>query len=236
MSRMDGRARVLSGTGVVCVLISGVLWVTGSNRPPEVRVSSLPPASSPSPSSLSFPSGPSPSSPPPGPSSPGVTAGAATAVPPSAGLLPSSLRLPGRGVPVPVLPTSATPSGQLVVPDDPATVGWWVGGAAPGDRAGTVVIVGHIDSATRGLGVFVDLVTIAVGSSVTLQDSAGRAVTYVVTAREEFSRTALPPQLFTRQGEPRLVLITCGGTFDRTRQQYADNIVVTAEPVPTHQD
>jgi hypothetical protein len=38
-------------------------------------------------------------------------------------------------------------------------------------------------------------------------------------------------RIFARDGAPQLVLITCGGTFDRTIRSYEDNVVVTAEPV-----
>jgi hypothetical protein len=42
---------------------------------------------------------------------------------------------------------------------------------------------------------------------------------------------ALPPEVFAVGGPPRLVLITCGGAFDRRTRNYADNVVVVAEPV-----
>ena len=38
-------------------------------------------------------------------------------------------------------------------------------------------------------------------------------------------------EVFQRSGPPRLVLITCGGPFDRTTGSYQENIVVTAVPV-----
>ncbi|HEY4630433.1 MAG TPA: hypothetical protein VIG96_03950 [Blastococcus sp.] len=31
-------------------------------------------------------------------------------------------------------------------------------------------------------------------------------------------------------GEPRLVLVSCGGPFDRTLRRYTDNVVVSAVP------
>lgn len=41
----------------------------------------------------------------------------------------------------------------------------------------------------------------------------------------------LPRSLFTRTGPPRLAVISCGGTFDRAKRSYRDNVVVIAEPV-----
>ncbi|WP_127571392.1 class F sortase [Georgenia faecalis] len=43
-------------------------------------------------------------------------------------------------------------------------------------------------------------------------------------------RDALDPALFATDGDHRLVLITCGGAFDERSGQYAENIVVVAEP------
>jgi hypothetical protein len=37
-------------------------------------------------------------------------------------------------------------------------------------------------------------------------------------------------QLFVPDGPPGLVLITCGGSFDRGVRSYQDNIVVRAVP------
>lgn len=34
-------------------------------------------------------------------------------------------------------------------------------------------------------------------------------------------------------GLPRVVLISCGGTFDRRLRHYADNVVVVAVPEPS---
>ena len=36
---------------------------------------------------------------------------------------------------------------------------------------------------------------------------------------------------FRRDGEPRLVLVTCGGEWDAQRQSYDDNVTVTARLV-----
>ncbi len=38
----------------------------------------------------------------------------------------------------------------------------------------------------------------------------------------------MPPR--PRRGRPRLVLVTCGGPFDRVAGHYRDNVVLTAVP------
>ena len=37
--------------------------------------------------------------------------------------------------------------------------------------------------------------------------------------------------VFVRDGSPRLVLVTCGGSFRRDVRSYTDNIIVTADPI-----
>jgi hypothetical protein len=54
---------------------------------------------------------------------------------------------------------------------------------------------------------------------------------YLVTGRRVYVKTAgLPPDLFAPNNAPRLILITCGGPFDRAEGSYLDNIVVFAAP------
>jgi hypothetical protein len=43
--------------------------------------------------------------------------------------------------------------------------------------------------------------------------------------------TAPVGEWFDREGSRRLVLVTCGGEFREDIGHYADNVVVTADPV-----
>ena len=59
----------------------------------------------------------------------------------------------------------------------------------------------------------------------------GTVVAYRIVAREFIDKQALPvANLFSRDGPPRLTLITCGGDYDRAGGGYQDNVVVTAIP------
>src|SRR4051794_31484489 len=68
--------------------------------------------------------------------------------PPVVAAPPAGLSIPERHVTAPVVPVDVDADGAVGVPDPPTTVGWWSAGARPGEAAGTVVIVGHIDSRT----------------------------------------------------------------------------------------
>ena len=61
-------------------------------------------------------------------------------------------------------------------------------------------------------------------------DTATAERGYVVEAVRHYAKPALPAEVFADAGRPRLVLISCGGAFDRKLRSYTDNIVVYATP------
>jgi hypothetical protein len=173
----------------------------------------------------------------PGPATP-VSAGAVQAAAvsraydlASSAFRPTRLVLPGgRSAPVSAVGLHDDDD-SLVIPEDPQVVGWWTGGSRPGDPFGSVVVAGHVDSASRGIGVLASLAGIRAGQVVALT-ADGRTVRYTVVSaglvpQAQLSRTN---GLFRRDGEAQLVLITCGGAFDPVRHRYADNFVVVARP------
>jgi Sortase domain len=142
---------------------------------------------------------------------------------------PVTLVVPAIGVRAPVLPVDSV-DGSLGVPDDPAQVGWWVGSALPGSVTGTVVLDGHVDT-VAGPGALFRLTDLRAGDTMTVQTASGRRMTYAVTGRRIVAKTAgLPADVFSPDTAPRLAVITCGGTFDRTTHSYRDNIVLFASP------
>jgi len=142
------------------------------------------------------------------------------------------VRLPGDRTAT-VVPVTAT-QGALAVPDDPSVLGWWSTGARPGAGVGSVVVDGHVDSARDGLGVFAALRALTVGQRVEVVDQAGRRWSYRVTGRRSYPKTALADSdVFDQSVSERLVLVTCGGVFDRVTRHYADNVVVYARPDAT---
>lgn len=131
-----------------------------------------------------------------------------------------------------VRPVGVAPDGQMELPASPRVFGWYRFGPAPGsDDSGSAVIAGHLDSLELGLGPLVRLREVRAGDTVAVRTSDGSATSYRVVAVERFDRQALPAELFTRSGPPRLRLVTCGGEYDPGRGGYQENLVVTAAPV-----
>lgn len=168
---------------------------------------------------------------PPGPetptSGPGGSTSTAAALPP-----PARISIPSLSVDAPVLPEGVAADGQMAIPKRIDTIGWYKWGPAPGAGAGSIVMVGHVDSAIQGTGAFFTLRNIDPGALVTVTSANHRIHHYRVIAREEFPKTSVPlAAIFARTGRPRLTLATCGGSFNRATHSYTDNIVITALPM-----
>ena len=123
------------------------------------------------------------------------------------------------------------PTGTLDVPVNVHRAAWWRDGAAPGDAAGAVLIAGHIDSAKQGVGAFFKLQRARPGDTVQVATANGRTHAYRVVSMRRMAKENLPTDIYSVRGQPRLVLVTCGGRFDQAAGHYVDNVVVTAVPV-----
>lgn len=145
---------------------------------------------------------------------------------------PVEIRIPDINLTTNVVPSGVTEDGQAEVPENVMTVGWYRFGRAPSDKQGSTVLVAHRDGRVEGAGAFYNLGTLDVGDRITVADEDGVEWSFTVTSREAIDRSVLPTnELFTREGDPMLVLISCGGVYDRSAGGYQDNIVVTAIPV-----
>jgi sortase (surface protein transpeptidase) len=134
-------------------------------------------------------------------------------------------------VALPVQPVGVGESGAMALPARPDVAGWYRFGPAPGAPRGTAVLAGHVDSRRYGLGPLVALQRLRAGAEVRVRLDTGRTLRYEVTRVETVPKTRLDLRaVFRRDGAPRLVLITCGGTFDRAAGRYESNVVVTAVP------
>ena len=160
----------------------------------------------------------------------GTTAAGTTAAETSVAASPTRVSFTGTPVAADLVPVAALASGALQLPDDPAQVGWWVGGAAPGEPDGTMVLAGHVAGSGRS-GAMSVLLDAEPGQPVTVEDRGGSAYQYRIVSRSTSPKASLDPALFASDGAPRLVLITCGGTFDAASGHYTDNVVVIAEPI-----
>lgn len=171
----------------------------------------------------------------------GATAAAPASITPTTGpgagasdqvAAPVGVRLAGIDVEADVVAVGVDDEGEMQVPEDVTTVGWYRFGPGPGSTAGSSVLSGHVDDRVQGRGAFYRLADAALGDPVRVELADGAVVDFRVTAVERIDKSELPvDRLFARTGAPRLTLVTCGGAFDRSTRDYRQNVVVTAEPV-----
>jgi LPXTG-site transpeptidase (sortase) family protein len=142
---------------------------------------------------------------------------------------PVMVRIPDIGLEASVLPVGVDEDNQFAVPEAD-TVGWYRYGAAPGDQ-GSAVLAAHVDYAGRA-GAFFNLADLQPGEALEVVMADGSVLRYRVTDNVLYDKVGLPAEdLFRKDGDHVLTMITCGGTFDRSERSYNGNVVVTAEPI-----
>jgi LPXTG-site transpeptidase (sortase) family protein len=142
---------------------------------------------------------------------------------------PIAVRAESLGLQADVLSVGVDENNQFDVPEA-QKVGWYMYGSAPGS-AGSTVLAAHVDYAGKR-GAFFNLRELAVGELLEVELADGSLARYRVIDNTLYDKTALPAdELFRKDGDEVLRLITCGGEFDRTKRSYVGNQVVTAEPV-----
>ena len=193
-------------------------------------------------SALSPPAVEQPQSPPPSPT-PSEEAGkfgdpeepAEPSTPPAPPLDPSDpagLRIPAIDVEADhLLPLQVRSDGELDVPEEPDTVGWYEAGASPGQQ-GAAVIGAHVDSPT-GPAVFFRLAEMQPGDEITVPRADGVDAVFEVYGVEQYDKDDFPTRKVygSTEGRAELRLVTCGGTFERDEHGYTSNVVVYADLV-----
>ncbi|GAA2366545.1 hypothetical protein GCM10010404_21340 [Nonomuraea africana] len=142
---------------------------------------------------------------------------------------PTHVLIPRVGVSAPLVVLGVGDDGQLAVPplDHANIAGWYGGGPTPGER-GSAVIAGHLDT-TTGPAVFARLSDVRVGDTVAAVRGDGTVAVFSVERMERTPKSRFPAdEVYGSTSERKLVLVTCGGAFDRIRRSYTDNLIVHA--------
>jgi sortase (surface protein transpeptidase) len=143
--------------------------------------------------------------------------------------VPVRLRIPAKKIETPLLRLGLAADGTIAAPREWQVAGWYDRGPRPGQN-GPAVIVGHIDS-RAGPAVFFRLPSLRRGAAVYVDRKDGSTVRFRVTGRRQVAKDRFPATaVYSPSLQPSLVLITCGGSFDRSVGHYRDNIIVTAVP------
>lgn len=144
---------------------------------------------------------------------------------------PVSLVVAGTDISVKVVDVGIEENDAMEIPDSFYEAGWYRYGPAPGAEAGHAVIAAHVDSLTEVMP-FAQLKDVAVGTTVTVGLEDGRTLTYAVSDVRNVPKATLNgSEIFERDGDHELKIITCGGEWLPEEGDYEDNVVLTALPL-----
>ncbi|WP_248499704.1 class F sortase [Tomitella gaofuii] len=211
-------AAVVLAVGGIAAIVIGLRLQQSPPQPPAAAAAAQP-------------------APPPGPSADGAGAGPAPAAGPVLPhSVPTRIDIPAIDVHHTLITLGQNPDGSVQVPslDDVAVPGWARFSPTPGEQ-GPAVIVGHVDSAEQGKGVFFRLGDLRPGDMFTVGRADGTVAEFTITGVDRYAKDAFPTLAVygnTRRAEARL--ITCGGSFDPDTGNYTDNIVAYARLTGSH--
>lgn len=141
---------------------------------------------------------------------------------------PVRLSIPAIDVDAYIQDVGLSRRGNMAVPTNYTDVGWYRYGASPG-KEGSAVIAGHLDNGFGIPAVFARLRTLAEGEDVYVTTQEGKNLRFVATEVKSYPYAEVPTDtLFNEAGEPRLALITCGGSWLPEDETYNERVVVFA--------
>jgi sortase (surface protein transpeptidase) len=142
---------------------------------------------------------------------------------------PRMLAVPRLGLKMPITAVAVDDNGAMAIPARPTEIGWYGYGPRPGSTRGSAVLGGHVDSREYGVGPLAGLKQLRRDDEIIIRTTTGSERFRVTTVRLISKQNLDLRNVFKRDGEPLLRILTCGGTYRRSGG-YQANVVVTARP------
>lgn len=237
------RGKQLAAAAAIVLIAAGVIALLSGLR--SQRQAPQPPAAAAAP--ISTPAVPTPPTPAPSATRPGASGKSAPATKPAAQgpatkgpVLPRSvpvrLDIPQLEVSSDLLQLGIKPDKTLEVPPltKDSRAGWYKHSPTPG-QLGPSVLLGHLDSAEYGPGIFFKLGALRPGATLTVTRSDDTAAVFRVDRVVSYRKDKFPTlEVYGNTDSAQLRLITCGGAFDPDSHAYDSNIVAFATLVSSH--
>jgi sortase A len=142
--------------------------------------------------------------------------------------LPQNLLIPKISLVAPIVESGKTESGNMYVPPDDKTIGWWKFGVKPGE-IGSAVLAGHFRVNSGAPGVFYNLDQITVGDEIDIIKTGGEVLKFSVIRREVYPVDLFPlTDFFNSNDAKKLNLITCSGKYLRDKKDYSHRLAIYA--------
>lgn len=159
---------------------------------------------------------------------------------------PIAISIPKIGAHAELIKLGLNADGSLEVPpvDTPLEGGWYAGAdvdvdgdeTKPGQR-GSAVVAAHVDGVINGRkgqpGLFFKLHELTPGDEVFVDQADGGQLRFLVERVQQFDKDSFPAETVYQESDlPRLNLVTCAGSFNRTAGHYEDNLVIFTTLAP----
>lgn len=145
---------------------------------------------------------------------------------------PTRLSYPRLGVDMATDPVGVADDATMQIPDDADVAGWYRFGSFPARGAGSTLLAAHVGTVDQPRGALHDLERARPGDEVALTDAEGAVHRYRVATVEHLRKESLDWLPYVaRDGQERLVLVTCGGRWIPDLGAYDENVVVVALPI-----
>lgn len=149
---------------------------------------------------------------------------------------PTRLSIPAIGVDSNVHGLGLNPDRTVQVPPlgPESWAGWYRYSPAPG-QLGPSILLGHIDSARYGPGIFFKLGALRPRDTVSISRADHTVAVFQVERVVRYPKAHFPTaEVYGNTDHAALRLITCGGRFDPSAHSYEDNIVAYASLISSH--
>jgi hypothetical protein len=160
---------------------------------------------------------------------PSIVGGPVTPIPPLPAADPVDVRIDAIGAESSLVSLGLNPDKTVAVPpvSQPKQASWYNKGPTPG-ALGPAVILGHVNGGGQD-GIFARLHELKPGDQVKVARKDGKTALFTVTKLEQTPKNTFPTlAVYGDTKDAELRLITCGGSFDKGKRSYVDNIIVYA--------
>ena len=143
--------------------------------------------------------------------------------------IPLNLEIPSIGVNAKIEQVGLTKEGAVSVPKGPSTTGWFNLGSKPGEL-GSSVIDGHYGPWQDGSNsVFDNISKLKLGDKIYVRDKKGQVFVFTVIDKKTYEPNAIVPEIFNKNDDRYLNLITCSGDWLAKEQTYNKRLVIFAK-------
>jgi hypothetical protein len=146
---------------------------------------------------------------------------------------PTRVTIPELGIDVPLIPET-TSQGALGIPSNLNQWAWYNSSSEVFSSSGAILLAGHVDSAIYGTGPAQKLWSLKAGTVAYLYDQNNQREAFVAKSLivvDKADLVAKESNLISEAGSSRLVIVTCGGTFNISTGHWSSNVLTVFQPI-----